>query len=47
MIVIDDYGDEIIHCDECGYDITDGEDVCKVDDKILCTSCLISKFKIN
>lgn len=47
MIVIDNYGDEIIYCDECGGEIPEVEDVFKVDDRILCLHCLKIEFKIN
>lgn len=47
MIVINKWGEEEIYCDECGTEITDDEEIYKVDDDILCIFCLRKKFKVQ
>lgn len=47
MIIINNYGEEEVYCDECGGEIPEVEDVFKVDDRILCLHCLKIEFKIN
>ena len=47
MIVINKWGEEEVYCDECGMEITDDEDIYKVDDELLCIFCLRKKFKVE
>ena len=47
MIVINKYREEELYCDECGQEITDDEEIYKVDDDILCIFCLRNKFKVK
>ena len=45
MIVINNYGEEELYCDECGGEITDDEEIYDVEDQVLCIFCLRKKFK--
>lgn len=45
MIKVNKYGEEELYCDECGGEVTDDEEIYKVDDQILCIFCLRHKFK--
>lgn len=47
MIIINNYGEEEVYCDECGTEILECEDIFKVDEDILCIHCIKHKFKIN
>ena len=47
MIVINKYGEEELYCDECGQEVTDDEEIYKVEDETLCIFCLRNKFKVK
>lgn len=47
MTVINEYGEEEVYCDECGDEVTDDEEIYRVEDQILCIFCLKRKFKIK
>jgi formylmethanofuran dehydrogenase subunit E len=47
MIITNRWGEEEVYCDECGMEVTDDEEIYKVDDQVLCIFCLREKFKVK
>lgn len=47
MVIKNQYGEEELYCDECSVEITDDEEIYKVEDQILCIFCLRDKFKVK
>lgn len=47
MIKTNEYGEKELFCDECGTEVTDDEEIYKVEDETLCIFCLRAKFKIK